>query len=46
MKKLNSKIAMGLVNNMIKLYHTTPAKFTNNQKEMIAKISKWAEDVR
>jgi hypothetical protein len=42
MKKLN-KIAIELVNNMIKLYHTTPVKFTDDQKILIDKISKWAE---
>ena len=44
MKKLNSKIAIELVNNIIKLYHTMPVKFTDNQKEMITKIYKWSED--
>jgi hypothetical protein len=44
--KKYSKIAIELVNNMIKLYHTTPVKFKDNQKILIAKMSKWAENVK
>ena len=42
--KKYSKIAIELINNMVKLYHTTRVKFTADQKEMIVRISKWAEN--
>ena len=43
MKTELSKIAMELANNMIKLYHTTLVKFTDDHKILIDKISKWAK---